>query len=90
VLKQITEQASIALGQVAVGVAELRNEYGPDHGRTQVALAGTNGDLRGVSWRGDLGGARVRLQKHLCSTTGCWANLVGQPAAPGYPQLLLR
>jgi hypothetical protein len=26
------------LSQVAVGVAELRNEYGPDHGRTQVAV----------------------------------------------------
>jgi hypothetical protein len=26
------------LSQVAVGVAELRNEYGPDHGRTQVTV----------------------------------------------------
>jgi hypothetical protein len=26
------------LSQVAVGVAELRNEYGPDHGRAQVAV----------------------------------------------------
>jgi hypothetical protein len=26
------------LSQVAVGVAELRNEYGPDHGCTQVTV----------------------------------------------------
>jgi Abortive infection C-terminus len=26
------------LSQVAIGVAELRNEYGPDHGRTRVAV----------------------------------------------------
>ena len=26
------------LSQVAVGVAELRNEYGPDHGRTRVSV----------------------------------------------------
>ncbi|HEX5880020.1 MAG TPA: abortive infection family protein, partial [Actinomycetota bacterium] len=26
------------LSQVAVGVAELRNQYGPDHGRTQVTV----------------------------------------------------
>lgn len=28
------------LSQVAIGVAELRNEYGPDHGRTRAVLLG--------------------------------------------------
>jgi hypothetical protein len=35
---EITKRILSNLSQLAIGVAELRNQYGPDHGRTSVVV----------------------------------------------------
>jgi hypothetical protein len=36
--REITVRILSNLSQLAIGVAELRNEYGPDHGRSKVVV----------------------------------------------------
>ena len=35
---EITKRILSSLSQLAIGVAELRNQYGPDHGRTTAVV----------------------------------------------------